>query len=199
MMVDNKVMASLPTPRITEEEYLRLERAAEYKSEFVDGELFAMSGGSLPHSTLAANWIAELRPKLRGRDCIVLTSDARIRTQRSGSYVYPDVSVVCGKPQSHQSADDILTNPIVVIEVLSPSTADYDRGRKFELYREIASLQDYILVHTGSIHVEHFTRQPGSWLFREYYGTESSVPIGSIDCIVQLGDVYDGVPGLRAR
>ena len=191
-------MASLPTPRITEEEYLRLERAAEYKSEFVYGEIFAMSGGLLPHNVLAVKWSGELLSKLRGRDCLVLNSDQKVRTPSSGSYVYPDVSVVCGQPRMHQSAGDILTNPIVVIEVLSPSTESYDRGKKFALYREIASLQDYILVHTGSMHVEHFSRQPGSWLFREYHGAESAVTIASIDCTVLLGDVYEGVPGLPA-
>ena len=189
-------MASLPTPRITEEEYLRLERAAEYKSEFVDGEIFAMSGGLLPHNVLAGRWILELGLKLRGRDCLVLTSDQKVRTPSSGSYVYPDVSVVCGQPRMHQSAGDILTNPIVVIEVLSPSTESYDRGKKFELYREIASLQDYILVHTGAVHVEHFSRKPGSWLLYAYHGAESSVSIASIDCTVLLGEVYDRIPGL---
>ena len=175
-------MASFPIPHIAEEDYLRLERAAGTKSEFVGGEIFAMAGGSLPHLRLTRNWTIELGLKLRGRPCEVFNSDARIRTQRTGSYVYPDVSVFCGKPRTLQSAADILTNPIVVIEVLSPSTADYYRGKKFELYREIESLQDYILVHTSSVHVESFTRQPGSWLFREYHGAESVVPIASIDC-----------------
>ena len=192
--VDNSIMASLPTPQITEEEYLRLERAAEAKSELVDGEIFAMPGKPLVHVVLAVKLSTGLSLMLRGRDCIVLGSDMRIRTQRSGSYVYPDVSIVCGKPQTHQTADDILTNPTVVVEVLSPATADYNRGKKFELYREIASLQDYIMVHTGSVHVEHFSRQPGSWLFREYCGAESSVTIASIDCTVLLGDVYDEIP-----
>src|SRR5450631_4334752 len=121
-------MASLPTPRITEEEYLRLDRAAETKSEFVDGEMFAMAGGSLDHSILAGKWFVELSLKLRGRKCEVLNSDARIRTPGTGSYFYPDVSVACGQLQTHQSSDDILTNPVVVIEVLSPSTSGYDRG-----------------------------------------------------------------------
>ncbi len=186
-------MASLPTPHITEDEYLRLDRAAETKSEFVDGEIFAMSGGSLNHSLFAVKWVVELSLKLRGRNCIVFNSDARVRTPSSGSYVYPDISVVCGKPQTHRQADDILTNPVVVIEVLSPSTADYDRGGKFALYREIATLQDYILVHADSIHVESFTRQPAGWLFREYRGAETVVPIASIDCAVLLGEVYAGV------
>lgn len=94
---------------------------------------------------------------------------------------------------SHRGSDDILINPIVVIEVLSPSTEGYDRGIKFELYREIASLQDYILVHTDSVHVENYTRQAEGWLFRDYRGADSRVPIPSIDCSVLLGDVYKGV------
>ncbi len=186
-------MATAPTPRITEEEYLLLERAAATKSEFVDGEIFAMSGGSLAHSALAANWIGELKTRLRGRNCQVFTSDLRVRTHRTGSYVYPDISVVCGQPQTHRNADDILINPTVVIEVLSPSTADYDLGKKFGLYREIASLRDYILVYPDSAHVEHYSRQPESWLFREYTGMEATVYIASIDCSVALRDVYEGV------
>ena len=186
-------MASLPIPRITEDEYLRLDRAAEMRSEFVDGEIFAMSGGSFPHSILAVRLAVELSLKMRGRNCVVFNSDTRVRTSSTGSYVYPDISVVCGKPQSHRASDDILINPIVVIEVLSPGTERYDRGKKFGLYREIESLQDYILVHTDSVHVEHFTRQPESWLFREYRGAESSISIESIDCAVLLGDVYTGV------
>ena len=186
-------MATAPTPRITEEDYLRLERAAETKSEFVDGEIFAMSGGSLPHGMLAIRWGAEISAKLRGRNCSVYSSDVKIRTHRTGSYVYPDISVVCGKPQTHRNADDILTNPTVVIEVLSPSTERFDRGKKFGLYREIPSLQDYLLVHADAVLVEHYSRQPESWLFRESSGVESSVHLASIDCTVALKDVYEGV------
>jgi Uma2 family endonuclease len=187
-------MATHSIPQVTEEEYLRLERAAEYRSEFVDGQILAMAGGGLRHSQLAANWTIELGFQIRGRNCRVLTSDARVRTAATGSYVYPDVSVVCGAGRLHQNATDVFTNPTVVIEVLSPSTANYDRGKKFELYREIASLQDYILVHTGSPQVEHFARQAdASWLFREYRGTESAVPIASIECSARLADVYQDV------
>ncbi len=186
-------MATQSIPRVTEEEYLRLERAAEHKHEFVDGEIVAMAGGSPVHSLLAANWIAELAPKLRGRGCHVFTSDLRVRTPLTGSFLYPDVSVVCGGPRLRQRAADILTDPRVVIEVLSPSTADYDRGKKFELYREIPELADYILVHADSPHVEHFAREPdASWIFREYRGLETSLAITSIDCIVQLADLYVG-------
>ncbi len=187
-------MSTQSIQKITGDEYLALERAAERKSEFVDGEIYAMAGGSLRHSLIAANLIIDLGAKLRGTNCRVFSSDARIRTAASGSYVYPDVSVVCGAPQVHKEAADILTNPKVLLAVLSPSTADYDRGKKFELYREIPSLEDYILVHTLSAHVEHFARQAdASWIFREYGSLEASMLVGSIGCTLLLGDIYHGV------
>jgi len=189
-----KRMATQSVPRVTEEEYLERERAAEFKHEFVGGEIFAMPGGSLRHSRLAVNWTFELVSKLRGADCGVFSSDARVRTSATGSFVYPDVSVACGELPLYRDAYDILTNPKVVIEVLSPSTADYDRGRKFELYREISSLQEYVLVHTASAHVEHFARkEDASWIFREYRGLESAVALASIECTVRMMDAYAGV------
>lgn len=192
-------VATQAIPKVTEEEYLRLERPAERKSEFVGGEIFAMAGGSVVHSLLAMNWGVELGSKLRGRGCHVFSSDARIRTPVTGSFLYPDVSVVCGGWRLHEGAGDILTNPRVIIEVLSPSTADYDRGRKFELYREIPELAEYILVHADSPHVEQFTRQPdASWIFREYRGLEASVALTSIDCVIRFADVYAGVFELPA-
>ncbi len=188
-------MASQPITKITEEEYLRRERAAEYKSEFVGGEIFAMSGGSFRHSNLAIVWGAQLVNKLRGGKCFVFSSDARVRTPSTGSYVYPDLSVVCGQPTSHAGSNDILTNPSVVVEVLSPSTSDYDRGKKFELYRELPSLSEYVLVHTDAVHVEHYARQAdNSWIFREYLGNDSSITLTSINCSVRLGDVYADLP-----
>jgi Uma2 family endonuclease len=192
-------MATQSIPRVNEEEYLRLERAAEYKSEFLDGEIFAISGGSLRHSYLASNWTALLNSRLKGKGCYVFTSDARVRTPKTGSYLYPDVSVACGGPQTHQNSNDILVNPQVLIEVLSPFTAGYDHGKKFECYREIPSLREYVLVHADLAHVEHYVRQPdASWIFREYRGLEAAVPIASIDCNVPLADVYSGVLDLPA-
>jgi Uma2 family endonuclease len=187
-------VATQSVTKITEEEYLRLERAAQQKSEFVDGEILAMAGGSLRHSALAVNWSAALIPKLPGGSCRVFSSDMRVRTSVSGAHVYPDLSVVCGTPEIFQGTTDVLTNPKVVVEVLSASTAKYDRGKKFDLYREISSLADYVLVHTASPHVEHFARQPdNSWIFREYRGLERSINLTSIDCTVALGSVYAGV------
>jgi Uma2 family endonuclease len=186
-------MASQPVTRMTEEEYLRLDRAATYKSEFVDGEMFAMSGGTLWHSRIALNWGSHLLQRLRGRNCEVFNSDARVRIAASGSYVYPDISVVCGGPAMSQD-DDILVSPTVVIEVLSPSTADYDRGKKFGLYREIASLQEYVLTHSDAAHIEHYARQTDeSWIFREYKGIEGSLRLNSIHCEIRLADVYEAI------
>jgi Uma2 family endonuclease len=188
-------MASQPVTKLTEEEYLRLERAAEYKSEFIGGEIFAMPGGSFRHSSLAAKWITQFNNRLQGRGFTVCTSDARVRTPSTGSYVYPDVSVVCGEPVAHAGSDDILTNPKIIVEVLSPSTSSYDRGEKFELYREIPSLNDYVLAHTNAVHVEHFSRQSdGSWIFREYKGDDSTIALNSINCTVPLADVYSDLP-----
>jgi Uma2 family endonuclease len=192
-------VATQPITRLKEEEYLALERSAECRHEFVDGGIFAMAGGSLRHSRLAVNWVAALVSRLQHGACGVFSSDARVRTPATGSFVYPDVSVVCGPPQLYGDATDILTNPTVVIEILSPSTAGYDRGRKFALYREIVSMEEYILVHTESAQVEHFARQSDeSWIFREYRGMETVVTIRSIDWSVRLGDVYDGVFELPA-
>src|ERR1700761_3471314 len=188
-----KEMATQPVSRITEEEYLRQERAATHKSEFVNGEIFAMSGGTLWHAHVAANWIVHLGFRLRGGDCRVYSSDAKVRTPSTGSYVYPDVSVACGASPVKKD-DDILVNPTVVVEVLSPSTEDYDHGKKFALYREIPSLQEYILTHCDLPYVEHFTRQPdSSWLYREYRGFESSLQLASIHCEVGMADIYQGI------
>ena len=157
-------MATQPRPSLTAQEYLALDRAAEFKSEFVDGIMYAMAGGSIRHSLLAAQLIADLTAQLRGR-CSVLTSDARVWTPVSGAYFFPDVSVVCGDPQTQEGSDDTLTNPCLIAEVLSPSTADYDHGKKFAHYREIPTLDIYLLIHPDKILIEHFARQSDShWL-----------------------------------
>jgi Uma2 family endonuclease len=188
-------MATQPVTKITEEEYLRLERAAEYRSEFVGGEIFAMPGGSFRHSVLAAKWITDFNVRLQGQSCTVFSSDVRVRTPSTGSYVYPDVSVVRGKPIARAGSDDILTNPTVIVEVLSPSTSDYDHGKKFDLYREIPSLNEYVLVHADEVQVDHFVRQPdSSWIFREYRGEDSTISLNSINCAIRLGDAYADLP-----
>ena len=180
-------------PIITEQEYLELDRAAHYKNEFVDGEMYAMSGGTLRHSSLAARLIGDFSRQLDGKKCFVLTSDARIRTPKSGSYFYPDLSIICGDPEAYNDCNDLLVNPIVIVEVLSPSTSDYDHGKKFTHYREIPTLQAYLLVHTEEILVEQCTLQPdGMWLLSDHPGPNAIVSLSSINCALHLGSIYEG-------
>ncbi len=184
-------MATQPIPSLTEHDYLSFDRAADYKSEFVDGEMMAMAGGGLRHSRLAARLNYEFMRQLKS--CTVYTSDARVRTPKSASYFYPDVSVVCGESLTHDSSDDILINPCVIAEVLSPSTADYDHGKKFARYREIPMLRDYLLIHSTEILIEHYARQPdGNWLLSEGRGMEAVVALVSVDCTLALSSLYAG-------
>lgn len=190
-------MATQHLPLLSEEEYLTQERAAEFRSEFIAGEVFAMSGGSQRHSRLAVRVSSEIDAHLREKPCHVFSPDMRVRTPRTGAYLYPDVSVVCGEVKSYLDAVDLLTNPLVIVEVLSPSTANYDRGEKFELYREFPSLQDYLLIHTENTHVEYYARQAdGSWLFREYRNAGDRARIASIEFDLDLGNLYKGVAEL---
>ena len=185
-------MASQPIVGLTEQDYLSLERAAEFKSEFVDGEMYAMSGGTSRHSHLAMTLGSELIGQLRGRKCLVFSSDMKVRIAKSKNYLYPDLSIVCGVEKSFEV--DVLENPAVIVEVLSPSTADYDHGKKFSIYREIPSLKDYLLVHTQEIMIEHFTPQAdGSWLLAYHKGMDAVVELKSIGCSIALKDIYSGV------
>jgi len=188
---DNRHMGTLPVARLTEEDYLARERAADYKSEFVGGEMFAMSGGTYRHSRIGGRVFAQLDAQLDASACAPFTSDLRIRSPK-GDQFYPDVSVGCGAAQSHEGNKDVCTNPTVV-EVLSPSTADYDRGLKFVLYREIPSLKDYLIFHSDAIHVEHYSRRSNeSWLLQNYHGEEAAIALPSIGCELRLGAVYAG-------
>ena len=194
----NKVMATQPSTMLSEQDYLALDRAAEYKSEFVDGEMYAMSGGTGRHSHLALRLAFELMNQLQGCNCLVYNSDMRVRVGKRRSYVYPDLSVVCGG--SIILDDDLLESPIVIVEVLSPSTEDYDHGKKFALYREIPSLKDYLLVHTDEVLIEHFAPQAdGNWLVSYHKGMDAVVQLISIGCSIALKDLYyglfDGVAG----
>jgi Uma2 family endonuclease len=185
-------MGTLPVERLTEQDYLTLEREAEYKSEFVGGEMFAMSGGSARHSRLAGLVFSELNPQLEGSGCAPFTSDLRVRSPL-GDQFYPDVSVCCGPIQTPAGSVDVYTNPVVIVEVLSRSTANYDRGLKFVLYREIPSLKDYLIFHCDDIHVEHYARQPGdSWLLQHYHGVDARILLPAIRCELTLGPIYAG-------
>lgn len=189
-------MASAPIQKsyLSAEEYLALERQAETKSEYLEGEMVAMTGGTSGHSLIAVNLAGELRQRLKQRPCKVYFSDLRVRIPHAGIYVYPDVTVVCGESLFEDGHRDILLNPILIIEVLSPSTESYDRGRKFEYYQALDSLQEYVLVAQGRPRVEHYLRQDGHvWLYTDVSGLDSSVSLTSIGCQVPLAEIYDKV------
>lgn len=175
-------------------EYLALERASEIKHEFIDGRVHAMTGASEAHNLITANIIAVLHGQMRGRPCKLYPSDMKVRTPDTGSYVYPDVTVVCGEAQFDDEQRDVLLNPTVVIEVLSPHTEAYDRGVKFRRCREIASLQEYVLIAQDRPAVERFTRQEGGvWQFHDASGLEATVTLPSIGCELALAAVYEQV------
>ena len=187
-------MSTQPKARLTPQEYLEIERKAEYTSEYHDGEMFAMSGARRSHNLVAMNIGANVHRQLRGRPCEVYASDMRVLVNSSGLYTYPDVTVVCGTPQFLDVATDTLLNPVVLVEVLSPSTEAYDRGRKFEHYRTIASLRQYVLVASDRVQVDVFTRQDGEqWLLTSASAPGSEIELASIECRLSVADIYEKV------
>ncbi|HYX30983.1 MAG TPA: Uma2 family endonuclease [Pyrinomonadaceae bacterium] len=179
---------------ITPEEYLRLERQAEYKSEYLNGEIFAMSGASREHNLITANIGAEFNRQLRGKPCESYISDMRVKVRSNGLYTYPDVIVVCADPQFEDKEVDTLLNPTLLIEVLSPSTEKYDRIAKTSYYRTIDSLNEHLLVAQSEIRIEQFIRQPNTgWLQYEYLSLDDSIKLPSIECALKLSDIYDRI------
>jgi Uma2 family endonuclease len=186
-------MASNPISNLTEEQYLAIERAAEFKSEFLDGVMRERSGLSLRHADLTGNIASELHGMLRGSECQVFNSDLRVRAS-ARMYTYPDVSVVCGKPLLADDQKDVLLNPIVIFEVLSPSTELYDRGLKSQLYRTIPSLREYILVDQNKVQVEQYIYQDAStWTLRDHVGLDAELKLDSIGASLPLRLIYDRV------
>lgn len=185
-------MASNPVFKLTDEQYLALERAAEFKSEFLNGEMYAMSGASMGHLRIQQNLAGALYAALRGTRCEAFGSDFRIKVS-SRAYFYADVSVAC-QPVTADEHDDNLTNPAVIFEILSPSTEKFDRGTKFQLYRTIPSLTDYILVSQEEIRIEQFTRQTDdNWTLRDHNYPERELSIDSIGVSIPLRQIYDRV------
>jgi len=180
--------------RFTETEYLELERRAEFKSEFFEGEVFAMSGGTPLHSQIATNLAAEFRNQLKGKRCVPYNSDLRMKVQATGLVTYPDLSVACGPLQFAAGTDDTVVNPTVVVEVLSDSTEAYDRGRKFENYRRMPSLREYLLVSQKEPRIEQFVRQEsGQWLLQEAVGWDAALSLPSLGITISLAEVFAGV------
>jgi Uma2 family endonuclease len=176
------------------EEYLVRERAAEYRSEYLAGEVRAMTGASRKHNRIAMNLGALLHGQLRGGPCEPFMSDMRVKVERTGAYFYPDVVVACGSSRLEDEHQDTLLNPVVIVEVLSPSTADYDHSGKWEHYRRIPTLMDYLLLKQDEPCVERYARQAeGLWLFSETSGPDAALRLDSIGCTLALRDVYERV------
>ena len=187
-------MASQPKSYLTPEEYLAMERKAEYKSEYFAGEVFAMVGASRKHNLIATNITTTLGQQLKKRACEIYASDMRVRVPATGSYTYPDVVVACGEPEFEDDYLDTLLNPVVIIEVLSASTASYDRIKKFGYYRTIDSLDEYLLVAQDEYKIEQYVKQPdGRWLLADIKSLEATAEMPSIQCMLPLADVYDKV------
>jgi Uma2 family endonuclease len=180
-----------PIHRLTEAEYLEIERRTDFKNEFLDGEMFAMSGGTDWHSAIAANLIRATGNQLQGRPCITYTSDLRIKVQAAGLYTYPDMSVACGERKFEDERRDTLLNPLVIAEVLSDSSEAYDRGKKFEFYRQIPSLREYLLVSQRKPLIEQFIRQDsGEWLLRDVAGMDAKLSLPSLNITIALSEVF---------
>jgi Uma2 family endonuclease len=178
---------------LSEQEYLEFERASSEKHEYADGEIFAMSGGTFEHSAVITNILGEARSALTDRRCRVLEPNMRLKVPATKRYVYPDASIVCGRPEFTDDTRDTLLNPRLIVEVLSDSTEAYDRGDKFAGYRSIPSVQEYVLASHKQPRIEVFTRQPdGSWTLRIYGPGERAV-LASVECSIEVDKVYDGV------
>jgi len=185
-------MSAISKQRYTPEEYLDIERNAEYKSEYLNGEIFAMSGASRKHNLIVGNISAGLHGQLRKCRCEVYAGSMRVRVSDTGLYTYPDIAIVCDAPRFDDDMFDILLNPQVIIEVLSKSTESYDRGAKFAHYRTIDSLSDYLLISQDKPMVEHYVRHAGkSWLLSEYVNIEDVIRIRSVGCELAIADIYE--------
>jgi len=192
-------MATDTQTYVTPDEYLAREREAEQKHEYVDGEVRPMSGASFQHVLIVTNIVRELSTRLRESDCLVASTDLRVRVRPDGLFTYPDVVVVCEAPQFADEHHDTLLNPTLIVEVLSASTRDYDRGEgrrscpryKFARYRTLDTLQEYVLVDQATTHVEHFVRQPeGGWLLSETDARADAISLAAIDCELPLSEMY---------
>lgn len=186
-----------PAPKynfITQEAYLEMERASEVKHEYYKGEVFAMSGASVTHNEIAYNLNSIIIPHLKNKNCKMYRSDLRIHIPSNSLYTYPDFSIICGKPETTDVFADNVTNPSVLIEILSKSTKDYDRGTKFNLYRSIQALKEYIIISSLSVQVEKYNRlDDDSWNLKEFNKLTDNFYISAIGLTVILKDIYQDI------
>jgi Uma2 family endonuclease len=176
---------------LTAQEYLELERKAPFKSEFIAGKMYAMSGASLQHNRIVTNLVLALGARLKGRGCNIYAHDLRVKLPAGDAYAYPDLVIVCEKERLGDDQCDTLLNPQLIVEVLSPGTEAYDRGAKFQHYQQIGSLQEYVLVSQAQALVESFQRQTGAqWLFTSFAGVTAVAEFPSLDCSIPLAEAY---------
>ena len=187
-------MSRKPNTFVRTEEYLAFERAAEYKNEYFDGEIVAMTGASRRHNLINVNVLSEFRGQLKKAPCEVYPSEMRVRIPAANLYTYPDVTVVCGEPEFEDDYVDTLLNPTLVVEVLSKSTASYDRTLKSSYYRTLESLKEYLLISQDEYKVEQYVRQQGGrWLLTDIVSLEGRVELASVPCALELREVYHKV------
>ena len=184
-------MSSAAQRRYTEAAYLAFDRASEIKHEFYRGEIFAMSGASLQHNRITFNLSGCLYGQLKDRDCEAFANDMRVRVQTTTLYTYPDISITCNQPRFLDGDLDTLLNPQVVIEVLSDSTEKYDRGKKFEMYRTIPSLREYVLVSQDRAHIDRFAlNEQGQWVLNDATGLDTVIELSTVGCRLLLSEIY---------
>ena len=193
--MENEVKEPVPQYNfIIAEDYLEQERAALEKHEYYRGEVFAMSGSSLEHVIITRNLTISIGNKLKGKSCQPYGNDLRMHIPLNTLFTYPDLSIICGKPELLDNNFDTATNPTVIIEILSPSTRNYDMGIKFKLYRDINALKEYILIDSENVYVEKHVRQANnSWLLSEVKNIDEQLKIESVQIIIALKDIYEGI------
>lgn len=183
----------------TPEEYITLERKAipdaeTVRSEYMSGKIIGRSSSNLSHNLITGNIVAGLYTRLKSSGCFAFANQMRVSIPSVKSYFYPDVGVVCEEPHFEDDLLDILLNPIVVVEVLSPSTEAYDRGDKFAHYRQLQSLQEYILVSQDKVRVDHYARHAAQWILTDFQALDQQLPLTSIQCELPLQEIYENVP-----
>ena len=189
-----KTVSTSTETRLSPEEYLRLERLAETKSEFFDGEVIPMPGVSRHHNRINRDLVVELTNQFTDRPCEVFFCEMRVRISATGSYAYPDVAVLCGEPTFEDNNVDTLLNPQVLIEILSDSTETHDRGRKLQHYRSIESLQEYVLISQTECRIERYSRLPsGEWAYSDVTDPQGTITLDSINCRLPVARVYRSV------
>ncbi|AUB81056.1 Uma2 family endonuclease [Candidatus Thiodictyon syntrophicum] len=188
-------MSLQPKPQLQFADWLAAERASDQgRTEFLDGEVFAMAGGTETHNLICGNVLRELGTRFKGRPCYVYTSDMKVRIESANLGTYPDVMAVCGERRFWDERRDVITNPTLIVEVLSDSTESYDRGDKFAYYRSLPSLSAYLLLSQHRVGAELFLRQGGGdWLLRSYSDLREDVPLIALDAVLPLSEVYDKV------